>query len=449
MNAITACRLSREEFVNWMAEALAGSSTLPRGAGPPGNRPSDVTLVWPDHRPDARPIVCIAQPQLQEFFAFVSTYSMNVRPFTAYFRLMPLELVDSLESTERQRRNEVQLARIIAGASIAEVWIAAARQAERPSHVLPLLQSSLSLVLGQSILAGYGDNAFDWALREWMTIRARQDGIVSNRNAVSSSVAWRHIQIAMTASSQKSRQDHNHSIVAFIAAAVEGKSIRPDMLQRLSAITGPDLDLGKILAASREERISRFNATLADLKRRGDNRLQSEFLAGLMLAMAGNGSFEMLRSAREFEGWLDGAATWFGICAALFEESDVLAYAHSAGRRLVRDLLRREDPFDLPRADIASTELQFIESSKPDVGLLGAHGPRSIEVEILPNVVTRVPSPENVQSGSNGAAGRELLLRTLDEMSYLANRARRILADGEGNERQGDLYKPRRPGRNK
>jgi hypothetical protein len=303
-------------------------------------------------------------------------------------------------------------------------------------------------VLGQIVLAGYGDKARGWALQEWITTRAGHSNAAGDRNVESSSLAWHHVHIAITIIARRSFKGYDDPIAEFIGAAVEAQSVRPDMLRPLSAIAGPNLDLVRLLTASREERISRFNATVADLKRRGESGLQSQFLAGLMLAMAGNGSFEMMRSAREFEGWLDGAATWFGICASLFEESNVLAYANSAGRRIVRDLLRRDDPFDFPRADIASTELKFIEGSKIDVGSLGVHGPKSIEVEILPNVVTRILSNENAPSVGN-AEGREILLRTLDEMSYLANRARHLLTDREGDERQGDLYRPRRPGRNK
>ncbi|QWG20334.1 hypothetical protein KMZ68_11110 [Bradyrhizobium sediminis] len=447
MIAITARRLSREGFVNWMAEALAGIPALPRDLRTSGTKSSDVTLAWPDFQSNARPIVCVAERQLQEFFAFVSTYSTSVRPFTAYFRVMPLELLENLQHTERVRGNEMQLARMIAGASIADIWTAAARQAERPSYVLPLLQSSLSFVLGQSVLAGYDGNAFDWCMQEWIATRAGHTDAASSRSVGSIGLAWHYVHLA-TALSQKSLSSDNSSIVEFIAAAVEARSVRPEMLRPLSAIAGLDLDLVKLLGASREERISRFNATLTQLKSRGEGGLQSEFLAGLMLAIAGNGSFEMMRSAREFEGWLDGAVVWFGICAALFEESNVLAYANSAGRRIVRDLLRRDDPFDLPRADIASTELRFIQGSKMDIGQLGVHGPRSIEVEILPNVISRVLSHENSQDEGN-VEGRETLLRTLDEMSYLANRARRILTDRVGEERQGDLYKSRRPNRSK
>lgn len=447
MTAVTARRLSREEFVKWMASAIAGSPTLPRGTESHGRKPNEVTLVWPDLKSDARPIVCVAERQLQEFFAFVSTYSTAVRPFTAYFRVMPLELIEILENLHRERGGQIQIAKMIAGASIADVWMAAARQAERPSNVLPLLQSSLSLALGQTVLEGYGDAAFQWVLQEWMMARVNQGGATDGRSIESIGVAWRQVGLATTkALSRRSIQEYGGPIAPFIRDAVEAQTIRPEMLRSLSEIAGPELDLEKLLVAPREERINRFNATLADLKGRGEIHFRSEFLAGLMLAIAGNGSFEMIRSAREFAGWLDGAATWFGICASLFEESNVLAYANSAGRRVVRDLLRRDDPFDLPRADIASTELRFIGGAKAEIVQLGAYAPNSIEVEILPNVVTRILANQNSDSAGD-VEQREFLLRTLDEVAYLTSRARRMVMDRDGAERQGDLYKSRRPTR--
>ncbi|MCK1654741.1 hypothetical protein IVA88_25315 [Bradyrhizobium sp. 149] len=447
MIAITARRLSRENFVNWMAQAVAGDPTLPRDAGAHGRKPNEVTLAWPDLKSNARPIVCVAERDLQEFFAFVSTYSTTVRPFTAYFRVMPLELIEILENADRERGNQMQIARMVAGASIADVWMAAARQAERPSNVLPLLQSSLSVVLGQSVLAGYSEAAFQWVLQEWMMTRASQSDAATGRSVEGTSIAWRLVNIATTRIlPRRSLQEYGGPIASFIRDAVEAGAIRPEMLRSLSEIAGPELDLEKMLAASREERINRFNAALADLKRRGETDFRSQFLAGLMLAIAGNGSFELIRSAREFGGWLDGAATWFGICASLFEESNVLAYANSVGRRIVRDLLREDDPFDVPRADIASTELRFIGGGNADMGQLGAYARNSIEVEILPNVVTRMLSNQGDDSVGS-AEQREALLRTLDELSYLASRARRMMLDRDGGERQGDLYKSKRPNR--
>ncbi len=374
MTMMISRRLNREEFVNWIADSSNGYPTLPLHTGRGESKSTDVTLVWPEHQSNARPIVCVAEQQFQEFFAFVSTYNTSVRPYTAYFRVIPLELAGILENTGRERRNEMRLAKMIAGASIAETWVSAARQGERLGNVILFLQSSLSSALGQVVLEGYGEPVLNWVLQEWLGARMGQPDLIRAHYSKGSEQAWRHILSATTLS----RRDLDSSakvIAAFMANAIEAESLRPAMLRPLSELTHPEIDLGKLLAASREERISRFNATLSDLKRRSEGGLQAEFLAGLMLAIAGNGSLDMLRSTREFDGWLDGAATWFGLCAALFQESNVLSYANSAGRRIVRDLMRRDDPFGLPSADIASTELKFLQSSLSSTVLLGAHAP--------------------------------------------------------------------------
>jgi hypothetical protein len=82
------------------------------------------------------------------------------------------------------------------------------------------------------------------------------------------------------------------------------------------------------------------------------------------------------------------------------------------------------------------------------MGQLGLHGAGSLEVEVLPHVTTRILLQGNGQSVGNSES-RDALLRALDEMSHLASRARGILTDQNGNERQGDLYKSRRTSRNK
>jgi hypothetical protein len=79
--------------------------------------------------------------------------------------------------------------------------------------------------------------------------------------------------------------------------------------------------------------------------------LAGEFLAGLLLAVSGNGSFELLRSGKELLNRSPVSIIWFGVCAALFEESNVLTTANCVGRRLVRDLQRPPGLFDPPESD--------------------------------------------------------------------------------------------------
>lgn len=445
MTPIAVRALSREQFVQWMSSALTGAPVQPYDAMPVSAKDAEVVLAWPEGVAEARPVVCVARARLQDFFAFVSTYLGNVQPYTAYFRVLPLELLENLKHERVAFPKGLEVAKIAAGASIAEAWLAAARSGDRPNSVLPLVRSTLSSVLGQCVLAGYDAMAFDWVLSEWRAIRSiRQESGVGQAIEASSS-AWRHIHAAISSNGSGGLQ---RGIVEFISVALDVGTINGEALRHAMRVTDSSVDLRSMLVASREERVGRFNKLLSELKNRSTLGVEDEFLAGLMLAIVGNGSFEMLRSAREFEGRLNGAATWFGVCASLFEDSNVLGYANSVGRRTVRDILGGPDTFGLVSADIASTELRFILSSKADLSSLEIGGGGSINVEILPNVVSRLAFQETGQDQQR-AEDYEIMSAALDEIARLADRARKRArrSTGDDSPASDGKSRSRRPNR--
>ncbi|WP_421362410.1 hypothetical protein [Agrobacterium rosae] len=423
MTTIAIRALNREQFVHWMSSALSGAPVQPRDGLSSSAKNAEVVLAWPEGLVDARPVVCVARGKFQDFFAFVSTYLTNVQPYTAYFRVIPLELLGNLEHDRAAFPKNFKVAKIMAGASIAEAWLAAASTGERPSSVLPVVRSTLSSVLGQCVIAGYDPMAFDWAVDEWLAMRSMQRESTVGSAIEASSNAWRHIHAAVSSNTSGKLQG---GIVDFLSVALDVGTINGEALRHAARVTNSAVDLRSMLVASREERVGRFNTLLADLKNRSRLGIEDEFLAGLMLAIVGNGSFEMLRSAREFQGWLDGAATWFGVCAALFEESNLLGYANSVGRRMVRDVLREPDKFGVVSADIASIELRFIASSKADLSGLAVGGAGSLDVEILPNVVSRLALQENGQELQR-AEDYQIMSSALDEIARLTDRARKRL----------------------
>lgn len=442
MSAVETIRLNREDFVSWLGTALSDGLVRPvrDSAGP--EKPTDVTLAWAREAAASWPAVCVPQGQIQDLFAFVFTYT-KARPFSAFFHVLPLGLISVLQPRRDDETNRIALAKCVAGAAMSETWIASARNGDRPTNVFPLLLSSLSATLGQVVLAGYDERAFEWALHEWIELRRLPSDIFRPQSVDAMSALWRLLLPASETSQPRSREDG--LIASFVSRALIRGSVQPEMFRQLAPLAG-SVDLLALLASSREERINRFNEVVTDLKRRSERGTSAEFLAGLMLAIAGNGSFELLRSAREFDGWLDGAVTWFGFCAALFEESNILTYANSAGRRLVRDISRINNPFTPPYADIASNEFRFLVGNDA-LSQIATRSPRSFDVEILPNVVSRVTdaAPEN---GRRGRDQTDMLLRSLEEAGHLIDRARQIALRSDGvDAKEGSLIKPPRRGK--
>ena len=439
MSTVETVRLNREDFVSWLAKALSGNPIQPaRGAAGP-EKSTDVTLAWMREGPDSWPVVCVPQAQIQDLFAFVSTYT-KARPFSAYFRVLPLGLVSVLKPRRDAESKRSALARCVAGAAMAETWVTSAREADRPRNVFSLLLSSLSATLGRVVLAGYDEAAFDWALQEWVELRSRPGDILRKQDVKASSAPWR-LLLSAAATSSRPLSGESDLIASFVSMALVRGSVQPEMLRRLAPLSGT-VDLLALLSSSREERITRFNSVVADLKLRSELGAEAAFLAGLMLAIAGNGSFELLRSARQFEGWLDGAVAWFGFCAALFEEGNILTYANSAGRRLVRDVSQFDDPFAPPRADIASSEFRFLFGSDA-LSQIVTHAPGAFDIEILPNVVTRVIGAAS-EEDDRRRHETDMLLRNLTEAGYLIDRARHIAMGVDRDEKQGFLLKPPR-----
>ncbi|MFT9382625.1 hypothetical protein [Gluconobacter sp. P5B12] len=434
-------RLNREDFVRWLGPALSGDILKPEKSSFGAEKSSDVFLIFDGNRLGAAPIICVLQAQMLDLYAFLATYT-KVSPFSAFFRILPLERISVVEQPQGVSPSGAIIAKCVAGAAMAEAWVASARESERSNNVLPMLLASLSSSLGQAALAQYDEATLNWVLDEWVELHKRQDDLFRNQDVEGASRAWKVMRSAILSHSDRSSQDRRE-IVEFLSLAIAHGSIRPEMLSRLTALSR-GVDLIALIAASREERINRFNEVMEDLRSRSDRGMCSEFIGGLMLAIAGNGSFEFLRSAREFDGWLNGAVTWFGICAALFEESNVLTYGNSAGRRIVRDILRRDAPFAAPTADINSSEYKFFAPG--EAFELPAHASNSLNVELLPNVISRVTiaAPPYDDRRRDEV---EMLVRSLDEAGYLIDRARRLAHGSANGDRQGTLYKQSRKGR--
>jgi len=441
MTSIEKVRLNREDFIGWLGKALAGSTTMPPASRSGADKPTDVTLIAPRNDSSALPVVCVPYAQMNDLFAFVSTYT-KVRPFSAFFRVLPLELISVLEVAGDVVENKLVVAKCVAGAAMAEAWIASARDADRSKNAYPLLLASLSSALGQAVLAGYNQHVSDWIVDEWRELRKRPISPFRVQDIDGTCLAWRLMNSAVHSSKMTSGEEGD-LIVRFLSDAFAAGSIQTVTLRLITPLSG-GVNIGALIEASREERINRFNEVLSDLKRRSDRGLRAEFIAGLMLAVAGNGSFDLLRSAREFDGWLDGATTWFGICAALFDESNLLTYGNSAGRRMVRDIMPRRLPFEPPQADINSSEYRFL--SFEDALQSTAHAPNSLDVELLPGVLSRVSTATPLDS-ERRRDDIEMMLGSLDEVSYLIDRARHAalgLANGDrSTSRQSRRGRPR------
>ncbi|WP_139114795.1 hypothetical protein [Rhizorhabdus dicambivorans] len=391
---------------------------------------------------------------MDEFFAFTSTYIATYKPYSAFYHVIPLELTDAIDGRSPLERTKVTtFARLVAGAARAEAY-AASRS--RPDFAfnssLTAANATLSAALGAASVAGYPSALLPWITAQWASLRSRLDRYAGAPDPAIeiASILQLLARTVRNESSELGLSDNRSAaaISGFIQAALT-RGVNSELLRKLDYELPNHIDLVAMLAASREERIQLFNRFVSSVSAGAPDRFESTFIAGLLLAIAGNGSFEMLRSARDLSDRIPTAIIWFGICAALFEESNVLTGANCLGRRIARDLDRPYDPFNLPKADLGLFEYRAMSRDAGSLEQINVGSVDAFCIEILPDIVTYVPR-EFANADTRSIEEYQMIAESFREIRHVIDRtARRLERSAEPRQRElyGDDSKSRRRSR--
>ena len=367
MTEFSSAGLSRDEFLSWSSgdhapnfEHLPVPSRAPHEEG-------GVSILWDKSKAgdEGQPLIAVPGDALRDFFAFVGTYVTTFRPYSAFFRVVPTEMVAGLEKLQRLDRETVhQIGRLVAGAALAETYLHSAGRMATDGTQLSTILSTLSASLGQAVVAGYPAAAFDGIATEWNAVhRPRPDSSPEAAGFKQIASIWKLVAEAASdphsGTPETSSGRSEWAISRFIGAAMHGQGVDNALLLSLASNMSVGIDPAKVLTSSREERIKIFNDFVIGLDTSDRDPLTGQFLAGLLLAISGNGSFELLRSGKELRDRSPISILWFGICAALFRESNVLTTANCVGRRFVRDFQRTQSLFDPPKSDLNSYDTSF------------------------------------------------------------------------------------------
>ncbi len=436
MSRFPSTTLSRDEFLDWIGGGGAGAADDRRRAASPSDAERPVALLWDerDGKHRGRPLLAIPTRDIEEFFAFTATYIATYRPLTAFFHVVPLELAEFVTGRRALSEEIIEpFSRLVAGAALAERSVRARTRADDLSR-LPLVavKMTLSAALGTAALAGYAANATAWLADGWEMLALRSGTLPSDQAATMEIAAiWSLLYgVARGDDNGGSYFDNEtgRTVAKFLQAALRD-GITVDGLEGLGGL-GADpvkgIELAQTLAAPREDRIVAFNRFVARMGTGRSDGLEEPFLAGLLLAIAGNGSFDMLRSARELANSSPAAILWFGICAALFADSNVLTASNCLGRRFVRDAQPARGQLGSPRSDLNVFEYRAMASDPVALQQVMSVSTEALCVELLPEVMTFVPrssrDPDDRQSDEY-----RLLYQSFQDIRQLVDRTQRRL----------------------
>lgn len=444
MKKLSLAQLSRDEFLSWMG----GDHRMAIGHKAPSKTSSQegmVLLVWDKSEvgDGGRPLIAIPTEDMRDFFAFVGTYMTTFRPYSAFFRVVPIEMISAIEERQLPVNDVLQrVARVAAGSAFSEVYLRAGGRVVGNRTQLPAIAATLSATFGQAIVAGYPTRVLDRLAKQWSAIhRGTNNSILEQADADQIALIWRLISDAARdgmSDSLAALGRSQHTISRFLAEALRGRGFNNALLLSLASSMSTTVDPAQILTSSREERIRAFNDFVARLDPTSVDPLPGQFLAGLLLAISGNGSFDLLRSGVELLSRSPTSIVWFGVCAALFEESNVLTTANCAGRRLARDLQRPHGLFDSPSADLNSYEYFMLKRDMDALDQVNSHRADGLEIELLGNITTSISRYDN--RDARLAEDVEVLAGSLQEIRSVVERAQHSLRYAKSPQ-QGELIR--------
>jgi hypothetical protein len=438
--------LNREQFVGWLGRTFepvvkkVHSEQLTDMGGQ-----GEIFLVW-DTKPGresingARPLISVANSELRSFFAFVGTYVSTYQPFSAFFRVVPFELLSELVVEWPKRENV--LPNMFVGAVIAEARLQTGERARRPSNIS--IQSCLATMSGAAVAAlaaGFDRLHLYSILERWLKTRQRLANgdlrVQSQRIAEFWNVVGQVYEKDGPLYRLSSVAESIRPIVRFLAEVMSSPddSDPETWLGLVQDLPGAHEALRR-MRDSREDRVRAMDQVLPSVTaaEKVDLRIREAVLGYLASRIAG-GSMSYLDLLDPIETKMPGALMWFGLFASIRADTDVMSAGECLGRRVSRHLEQTKSGiFIPPSADVSFDELQnILAEPKTELKLRTEHQ-NVISVELFPAVTSVFRLSREVRQES-----RDMTVPpdAVKELRFLLDRAFRVLEDISGPQERG------------
>jgi hypothetical protein len=458
--------LTREQFVAW----IGGKAPLAPGVGDITDRRNlkagEVVLVWKqppsvdDYVETTRPIIGVRPNDLKEFMAFTTTFFANYHPFSAFFRVVPLDFLYNHLDEQAHPLDRLPPHHLV-GAVIAEARSQIGDRVRSPSDLS--IQSCLATCSYPALAllsAGFESEYLIPMFNTWMSTRERLNDERLRLSLEHISEFWEIISGVYGRNTVRSRLPSGAALTISRFITEVTHTSEDFELETWDTLTTGLPNTRRALSSMREAREDRVRA-LDDLipevlsTDRIDRRIR-EVAAGYLASRIAGGSLRYLSLLRPLETALPLAPMWFGLFASLRKDTDALTVGDCLGRRIVRQLESTSDIFALPDADISAEELEALSPEpRSDLKFRTEHQ-GSISVEVFPTITATFRLPKDVRREADTPplpSTSPLPPKPLQEIQYLLERLTRRINDLQRPAQQNlfgeDLRRSRVPKREK
>lgn len=366
-------------------------SSIPRGR-------DELGLVWcedPRQRWSLPEAVLLDQNKHRDFLAWVLTYLPNFRPFTAYCRVVDFATAEnSLRGKPVPSLGKLEEACLGLILGEATTYLIDRYRSELGRLSLIGCTSTYSFAMTRALALGVLNPYTDPVSDTWSAVRdlTKQPKLTLSLETLQEPWA---VVLRLAKDGSASRQTVlNKPIDQVMDACLELYKTGDIQPQQWHAVTRGFPEIKNVKEQMRgplEDRVRTLEKSLAILlTQKGSDRATGAFLCGYLASQVSPGSFDhaplLTFNIHEFPT----ALLWYGLCAGLQEGFNLQNYSAGLGRRVLRDVFRRENFLDRPRCDVAVAELKVLTSSESAMVDFPTGGQGHLVVEIAPCVTTLV-----------------------------------------------------------
>jgi hypothetical protein len=374
-------------------------------------------------------LVVVPTGGVREVLAWLATYASHIRPVTAFCRILDYE--DLAMVSRWLTPPSLDLASGFVGLILAEV-LAGLEEPGRRGEALMVSAAtgtlSFALARGRALYGGNSDDVYlshRWeALRHSAAQRGHRSfaaGILDVIGALAGEVDDASTDVgygrgSLAGACRGLARDGELPVQSAPRQMIDHAA--PDSLARMR---GP-----------REERVATFERASHAIVAapNGEIRQVAGFLIGYLASCIAPGTLAHVSLLLPFAAQVPDALLWYGACAGLAPEGQVLSELNGLGRRIQRELLLEETLVAAPRADISAMELELLSDGVERPGVFTRFATEQLAVELSPGVVITMPWPNRDRQG-RGRSGMEL---PVGDRAALARELRAVSA------RLADIY---------
>jgi hypothetical protein len=307
-------------------------------------KPSEVLVEFNDEKGAQGTLpstIIVHEAELEDFFAWVTTYVESLRPFTSFIRVV--SRVDAATQRARPNFSERELGALI-GAVLIDGLLQSKARGKVPDSILPATLRTLSAVFFQTIDAGSSRVQIADASGLWINTRAAL-------NAGDMPFSVEHVISfwALVSPAFRSEAFAQNTVLAALTRYLKlGSKVNPWPKNMFTSA----LDLERFRELSREDRLREADEALSALAQSDLDLEVRGAMAGYVLSLVSDGDFSLWPTVIEATR-IPTAPLWFGIFAGASDRSDVFEFNQSIGRRIRQMLLHRSDDVDLDARELA------------------------------------------------------------------------------------------------